>query len=363
MIPRHILSVVVCMASAGGAVWLARGDAGVADAPAQILPQEFRVATPETGRLAELHAVVGQRVKAGQLLARLDTKVLEREISMGEAHLRQLQSEPGASTALMNSDGYASERSFQADVDEAAAQLESARAAQAQQASELAALRDEIARQRQLVKEGLTRADRAEDLEVRVRSLTETMAAWPARLETISARQRAAESRLREWRAEHKASTAPVAREARLQPLLERVHEQMEALRVLKARLAAASVVAPADGEVITVLARAGDVATAGLPFLVLHGTGPRLLVAYVTERAQLSAGAEAIARRRNPSRDELPTRVQRVADAVVQIPQRFWLLPTLPQWGREVYLELPPGATLDAGEAVDVKFLTGGAR
>jgi hypothetical protein len=39
----------------------ARGDAGVADAPAQIVPQEFRVAAAETGRLAELRAVVGQR--------------------------------------------------------------------------------------------------------------------------------------------------------------------------------------------------------------------------------------------------------------------------------------------------------------
>jgi multidrug resistance efflux pump len=193
--------------------------------------------------------------------------------------------------------------------------------------------------------------------------MAETVAAWPGRIEAIAARQRAAEARLAEWRAEHKTSSAPLARDARLQPLRERVAEQAEALRVLRARLAAARIVAPEDGEIVSVLARSGDVATAGMPFVVLHGTGPRMLVAYVNERAQLTAGAQALARRRTPGREELPTTVRRVADAVVQIPPRFWLLPTMPQWGREVYLELPAGGTLDAGEAVDVKFLTGGGR
>lgn len=195
--PRQFLSVLVWMASAAGAVWLAHGDAGVADAPAQIVPQEFRVAAAETGRLAELPVVVGQRVRAGDLLARLDSSVLEREIALGEAHLKQLRSEPGASVAVMSSDGYASERSFQADVESAVGQWEAARAAQGQQASELAALREEIQRQRRLVREGLMRADRVEELEVRARSLAEAVAAWPGRLEAIAVRQR---GRRRDWR-------------------------------------------------------------------------------------------------------------------------------------------------------------------
>ncbi|HEU0119071.1 MAG TPA: hypothetical protein VFQ91_00985 [Bryobacteraceae bacterium] len=363
MFPRQSISVLVCLAACAGAVWLARVDAGVADAPAQILPQEFRIASAETARLVELDALPGQRVRAGQRIARLDTSVLLREIAVGEAHLRQLSAEPGASSATMNSDGYASERSFQADLDQALAQWEAARAEHAQQTAELAAQREEIARQRRLVKDGLTRTDRVDELEVRVRSLADTVSLWPARLETFRERHSAAAKRLAEWRVQHKASTAHESREARLQPLLDRIAEQREALRVLRARLAAADIAAPADGEVVSVLARTGDVATAGVPFVVLHGTGPRLLVAYVNERAQLAAGAVAVARRRTPLREELPTTVQRVSDAVVQIPPRFWLLPTMPQWGREVFLELKDGRQLDGGEAVDVKFLTGGIR
>lgn len=363
MFPRTLISLIVWVSASGAAWWLARGDAGAADAPAQIVPREHRIAAAETARIAELRALAGQRVKAGDLLARLDTSVLEREIGVAEARLRQLNSEPGATSAAMESDGYASERSFQSDVDDAATQIDAARAEQSQQAAELASLRQEISRQRQLVRDGLARADRAEELEVRARSLSGSAAAWPQRLDALAARHRDALKRLDEWRAQHKPSSAPVSREARLKPLREAIAEQQETLRVLRARLAAANIVAPADGEVVTVLARAGDVATAGVPFLVLHGAGPRLLVAYVNERASLAPGAQAVARRRTPQREEIPTEVARVSDAVVQMPPRFWLLPTIPQWGREVFLEIPDAVRLDGGEALDVKFLSGGLR
>lgn len=363
MISRNIVSLGIWLASTAGAYWLARGDSGVADAPAQILPQEFRIAAAETGRLIEIHATVGQRVRTGDLLARLDTSVLEREIATSEAHLRQLKTEPGASSASMEFDGYASERSFQSDVDESSAQLEAARAVQAQQVSELKALSEEIRRQRLLVKEGLTRADRVEELEVRAKSIADLATTWPSRIAAIEERQRAALVRLQEWRAQHKPSSAPESREARLKPLVERIAEQQEALRILRARLAAARISAPVDGEVILATARQGDVATAGVPFLIIHGVGPRMLVAYVNERTQLWPGAQAIARRRTSAREEFPTTVSRVADAIIQLPPRFWLIPTIPQWGREVYLELPEPTPLNAGEALDIKFVTGGPR
>lgn len=361
MFPRTLLSLIVWLSASGAAWWLARSDSGLADAPAQIVPREHRIAAAETARIVELRVLPGQQVKAGDLLARLDSSVLEREIGVAEARLRQLGSTPAASAATMESDGYASERGFQSDVDEASTQLAAARAEQAQQAAELASLRQEIARQRQLVREGLTRADRAEELEVRARSLADAARAWPARLDALNARHHDARNRLEEWRGQHKSSSAPRSREARLKPLREAIDEQREALRVLRARLAAANIVAPAGGEVVTVLARPGDVATAGVPLLILHGAGPRLLVAYVNERASLAPGAKAVARRRTPLREEIPAAVARVSDTVVQLPPRFWLLPTIPQWGREVFLEIPADTHLDGGEALDVRFLSGG--
>lgn len=134
----------------------------------------------------------------------------------------------------------------------------------------------------------------------------------------------------------------------------------MEALQVLRSRLAAASLTAPADGEIIAVTAQRGDVARQGEPIIVLHAGASRVVVAYVSEQdgGKLSAGGAALLRRRTAGRQELSTRIVRVSSHVVQVPARFWAVPTLPQWGREVYLDMPR-AVLDAGEAVDVKFLS----
>ncbi len=278
--PRQILTLCVWLGSVAGAVWLARGDAGIADAPAQLVPQEFRVAATETGRLAEVLVAVGDRVQAGQPVARLDTAVLEREIAAAEARLRQISAEPGAAAAVMESDDYSSARTFQADVEDAAAQIEAARAAHHAQQAELKTLRDEAARLRRLVREGLTRSDRVEEIDVRIRALEETMAGWPARLAALTERHRAADQRLERWRTEHQAQSAPQSRDARLRPVRDRIDEQSETLRVLRARLEKATIVAPAAGEVIALYARQGDVATPAAPVLLLHGSGPRTLVA-----------------------------------------------------------------------------------
>lgn len=90
---------------AAGAVWMARFDSGVVDAPAHVVPQEFRIAAVETGRIEEMLAVPGRFVLAGAPLARLDTAVLEREIAVAEARLRQLRDETTASAVVLDAGG------------------------------------------------------------------------------------------------------------------------------------------------------------------------------------------------------------------------------------------------------------------
>jgi HlyD family secretion protein len=335
----------------------------VIDAPAQVMAEEFRVAPVETGRLAEVLVTPGVRVRQGQVLARMDSAVLEREIAVAEARLKQVGAESDASLVAMESDGYQTERSFQTDAASLATELESARAAQAAQNSELTHLSAEIERQRQLVKDGLTRADRMEELELRRKTLADAAAQWPERIATLAARHREALARLEQWRSGHRVSLAAASRETRMRPLRDRIGEQLEALRVLRARLAQAALTAPAAGEVVAVLARPGDVVRPDIPFVTIHGSGPRYLVAYVpeVEGKRLKPGAEAVVARRTADAARHQTKVTRVADAVVQAPQRFWLTPTIPQWGREVTLALPAASAFDPGEALTAKLTAGG--
>jgi len=143
----------------------------------------------------------------------------------------------------------------------------------------------------------------------------------------------------------------------------QRVAEQFEALRVLRTRLENAKVTAPADGVVVTVLARPGDVVRAGEPFAVLNGEGARQLVAYVQEQdgRPLRAGDRAVVRRRRDPREEHVSKVVRVAETVTLLPARFWVVPQLASWGREVLIESAAVQRMDAGEALDVVFPGGG--
>jgi multidrug resistance efflux pump len=357
-----VIAFVLCL-SAAGAIWLTRAAGATGVAPAQVVAQEFRISSVETGRLTAVMVAPGQRVTGGQIIARLDTAVLEREIAVAEARLRQLGSETQASAVALESEGYQNERSFQADVEDALAELESARAAQAQQAAEVKQIREELQKQRQYLKEGLVRRDRADELELRLRTLEHAVTEWPTRIESLASRHTAARARLEDWRSKYSANSAPVPKNIRVRPVRQRVDEQLEALRVLRARLGTATVVAPANGEVISVLAQPGDVVRAGEHFAVINATDVRQIVAYVNERERrvLQPGHAARLHRRTILREQYESRVVRVAETISALPTRFWISPQLAVYGREVVLEMPGNARLDPGEALDVTFASGG--
>lgn len=362
---RTVVILSVWSLSAAGALYLVHGSRRVAGAPAQVMAREFRLAPVETGRVAAVFAVPGQRVLGGETIARMDTSVLEREIAVAEARLRQLGSETAASEAALESDGYQTERSFQSDFEDASAQLDAARAAQAQQAAELRQVREDLVRQQGYLREGLVRRDRVDELDLRMKALEESAAQWPARIAGLEARREAARGRLADWRSRYSAHSAPAPRQVRVEPLRKRTSEQIEALRVLRVRLNNANITAPADAAVVSVLANPGDVVRAGDAFVVLNGAGSRYVVAYVNERqgTQLRTGAPALLRRRTPAREEFSGQVTRVAASVSPLPARFWLAPQLAEWGREVVIEPRAGAPLDPGEALDAIFVEGDER
>lgn len=356
---RTMITAAVLCASGAASIWLVRGAGTSLPSPGMVVAEEFQIAPVETARLASVLVAPGQRVAGGQEIARLDTTLIEREIAVAEARLHYQSMETDASTEALKSDGYQAERSFQADAAEAKRDLEAARAARAQQAAELVHLREELNRQQEFLRQGLVRRDRVDEINVRVRVLEQAEAEWPKREQSLLARKEAAEERLTSWRQRYSAESAQAKLAVRTRPLRQRVAEQVEALRVLRAKLESARVRAPANGVVVSLLCKQGNVVRAGEPFMVIHGDGPRSIVAYVQERDGRipQPGDTAVVRRRREPPEQFGSKVVRVADAVTMLPARFWLTPQLASWGREVILESPGQAKLDAGEALEVVF------
>jgi HlyD family secretion protein len=88
------LALIVLAAAAGGYWWeqnQARLPAGIAWGNGRIEADEIDIGTKFPGRIAEMLADQGDMVKAGQIVARMDTRDLEASLKKAQAQVRQAQ--------------------------------------------------------------------------------------------------------------------------------------------------------------------------------------------------------------------------------------------------------------------------------
>ncbi len=354
---RSLLPLLIWTGAVAAACLLYRGGVGHGDAVGMAQLKEYRVAPVDLGRLANLVVTEGQRVSRGQVVAQMETNLLEKEILIAQARLRQFSSEVRANGVTLDVNMLQSERGFQSEIEATDIELRVANAEYARDHAELGKLLEDMEHQRDLVRRGLTKADRLRDMELRRAALDESVKGWPQRIQAIQARRQSAEARLAGWQRTENGASVGESRKTRLQPLNDKVREQQELLQLLLTRYHNATLRAASDAYVSAILARPGDVVKAGDPVLTLVETQPRHIVGYVEERLgnTVQPGAAVIGRRRNGTGEAVQGRIAAVSGAVTQLPSRFWVTPHLPTWGREFYVELPGQAALDPGEALDI--------
>ena len=153
-----------------------------------------------------------------------------------------------------------------------------------------------------------------------------------------------------------------------------KVQEQL--MNELLARLQPLELKAPINGVVIpiqpnanevslrrpgeNVLKRPGEVVTAGEPLFAIAEIEPRDIIAWVNEE-QLNSIQEGMSVELIKNTE--PAQIARsqttyVAPLVEQIPERLWANPAVPQWGRPILIEIPPGLELVPGELVRIRGL-----
>ncbi|XUM23814.1 HlyD family secretion protein [Bradyrhizobium oligotrophicum S58] len=93
--PFLVLLLAVGAAGGGGYVWWQRLHpplpVGISVSNGRIEADEIDIATKYAGRVAELRADIGDRVEAGQIVARMDTKELQQSLSKAQAQAEQAQ--------------------------------------------------------------------------------------------------------------------------------------------------------------------------------------------------------------------------------------------------------------------------------
>ncbi len=154
-------------------------------------------------------------------------------------------------------------------------------------------------------------------------------------------------------------SAAAEADRAALDALERRIaarRAEVNALRLERERLI---LVAPFDGFVSLVHARAGQLITAGAPVLEFRGREARDVIVYMTEpigpESPLPATVE-LARRAAPD-SSVTAAVVGPGAGVTALPERFWFRPGVPEYGRTLVVQAPEELRLLPGEAVTVRL------
>lgn len=208
---------------------------------------QARLAAQVPGLLAEAPWQEGQRVDKGQVVARLDTALLQRE-------LERAQAEREAAHASLRSLLAGTRRE---EIAEARARLAATQA-------ELAAAEADVARFRPLAERGTAARKLAEDAESRAQVLRQQAEALKARLALLEAGPRREE--IEQARARLAAAKA--------------------AVRSAEQRLADATVLAPFSGVITTRVAEPGEFLPAGAPVAVLSDLDHPWLEVFVDEPA-----------------------------------------------------------------------------
>jgi len=105
-------------------------------------------------------------------------------------------------------------------------------------------------------------------------------------------------------------------------------------------------------------LRRSGEVVTVGDPLFAVAEIEPREIIAYVNEK-QLSSIREGTLVELVKSTE--PAQIARsqityVSPVIEQMPERLWVRPTIPQWGRSVLIKIPAGLRVVSGELVGIR-------
>lgn len=392
---RHLVPAMVWLATVSLVVWLFYQQSQRFEIVGIARGEVRQIAASSTGRITSISARLFEPVQAGQTLATVDTvldneQMLETEL---EAQLATAAAEIERLIALMiptqeqlladvanrqinREDNY---RRFIVDEEthrfrglELQAEIASARA-------NLDYLAWQVDISRKLLEEGAIAPSELERLKTQYETTAREIEQNEELLKQTEAALEQAERRRDEFARRELPSQSddaiiePIRRQIKVQEeLMKGLREQRAALRARHS----VELKSPIDGVIIPirgqdnevlhqrpgeqVVRRTGEVVTAGDPILAVSQQEPTEIVAYVSERQlgflEKQTSVEVIKTR-------TPAQIARseilcIGPTIELMPQRLWRNPNVPQWGRPVLIDIPPGLSLVPGEIVGIRGL-----
>ncbi len=290
------------------------------------------------GRIESLEVVLGQRVKTGEVIARMYTVLLEAKRAEILAELEETRASVAAEA-----------QSSEALVTRAEMRMLRTRTDAVGDRAELRQLSAQLQRLENLAAQRMIPVTDAEDRRRDLSALSARVSAY----DSATAKGHAGLGR-RLTPEDHAAIV-----ESLVAPAREAVKVQEAILRQIEIELAECVVRAPSDGTIGLLVHRKGEIIAAGEPIVTLVTGRPGVIIASVPERiaADLVPGSEAKLRRRTILAPVMKGRILEISPDIDESPIRARPSPAIPVWGRRIAIALDSPVELVAGEAFHVRF------
>ena len=373
---RRILPWALFGLAAALAIPMAISQAGIGSSPAIIDARVASLSPMRTGhrlRVSKLFVKPGQRVKAGELLAQMDTTEIEVDLAIAQAKLAYVQIVAGWQQIRMLDDRTRTSHELAFTAERAAIDVARIVAEAERDRSELIQLDANMALEQKLVGDQLASADRLKAMKLQRAALSKKVQEYQAAVNQARKSASGSSKRLGEWQkgkqnkngkkgAQDTTTTAAASDvEQRLQEDARAAAGELQRQEIARLELLRKyhEIRAPFDGIVGEILVRIGELsADPASPVVTVVEEQSKAAIAYVRQekanRVHLGDLVKLVPR--DLLGPPLTGRVIALAPSVTEMPERFRVIPNLHEYGRNVYIALDAPAHLP-GQAFDAIF------
>ncbi len=325
---------------------------------------QHNLSAPITGKLETVFVELYQTVSIGDIVARLDDEELAARVERSQAEIRQLRAELIAARSELESsnqsglaDWTTDLRRFQADEQDRRLAALDLRATIASEEIEMERLTLHVGRVGPLARDGIVDPIVSDEARLELAAVRERLENNKTLLAQTENEYRAARSRRHEFEAN---LPQPPEAEPLLDPLREAISVESQRLRAEESRRASMVMRSPIEGQVTRILCRQGQSVRPGEPIATITDRTVRNIVTY------LASADDRTIRENSPvlvSSLDRPGQVSesfvtRVGGSIDILPERLWVGPSTPGYGRAVVIAALPNMGLRPGELLNIRFL-----
>jgi multidrug resistance efflux pump len=363
-----LIPIAVWVLGIAGVIWLADHKARPLDYPGLAVIARHTAVAPSQGMLETLLVNKHSKVTTGQLIGRLDGSHLELRARQVKIRIAEIRAAMVRERALLDhaaereldradQDRLNEMRRFQRDVENAKLNSLEVLASLEESRVRLEGLRIELEREKDLSDKELF----SEAEVIRTRTRFDALAKRIEQTESILASRNkklvAVEARWVDYQKSRDISKADLEKVlGTFQFRIQAEDLDLESIALERTRL---DLRAPASGFVSVVHVEHGQLVTQGRPVITIVAPHPDAMIAFVPpgEIKYVKVGmAAALERSTNPGAT-IRSKVVALGPTVQAIPKQLLMIPSVPEWGVPVYLQVTDEMSSMPGEAVRVRI------